>query len=135
MTHRGPDGPRCGGVYGLERGNLPAGLLGSEKLFFVLTNSRSFSAEETRCVHREIADHLAQASRETGRPFVLISRSDSTLRGHYPLETQTLRQELEARLPVRFDGEILLPFFLEGGRYTVGDVHYVREGDRLIPRG
>ena len=112
-----------------------AGLLGEEKLFFVLTNSRSFSAEETRAVHRKIADHLAQASRETGRPFVLISRSDSTLRGHYPLETQTLRQELEARLPVRFDGEILLPFFLEGGRYTVGDVHYVREGDRLIPAG
>ena len=114
---------------------LKAGLESSDSLFFVLTNSRSFSSEETRQVHEEIAANLAQASRETGCPFVLISRSDSTLRGHYPLETETLRQGLEARLPVRFDGEILLPFFLEGGRYTVDDVHYVRDGNRLVPAG
>ena len=68
-------------------------------------------------------------------PFVLISRSDSTLRGHFPLETETLRTELEALLPERYDGEILLPFFLEGGRYTIDNVHYVREGDTLVPAG
>lgn len=112
-----------------------AGLESSDPLFFVLTNSRSFSADETARVHTEIADHLAAASLATGVPFVLISRSDSTLRGHFPLETETLRRELEARLPERYDGEILLPFFLEGGRFTVDDVHYVREGDTLVPAG
>ena len=77
-----------------------AGLESNDRLFFVLTNSRSFSAGETTRVHREIAEHLAAASQKTGVPFVLISRSDSTLRGHFPLETETLRTELEALLPV-----------------------------------
>lgn len=112
-----------------------AGLESNDRLFFVLTNSRSFSAGETTRVHREIAEHLAAASQKTGVPFVLISRSDSTLRGHFPLETETLRTELEALLPERYDGEILLPFFLEGGRYTIDNVHYVREGDTLVPAG
>ena len=76
-----------------------AGLESNDRLFFVLTNSRSFSAGETTRVHREIAEHLAAASQKTGVPFVLISRSDSTLRGHFPLETETLRTELEALLP------------------------------------
>lgn len=104
-------------------------------MFFVLTNSRSLSAEETRAVHMEIAEHLAQASLETGRPFLLVSRGDSTLRGHYPLETETLRQTLEAMLPLRYSGEILMPYFQEGGRFTIGDVHYVRTGEQLIPAG
>ena len=104
-------------------------------MFFVLTNSRSLSAEETRAVHMEIAEYLAQASLETGRPFLLVSRGDSTLRGHYPLETETLRQTLEAMLPLRYSGEILMPYFQEGGRFTIGDVHYVRTGEQLIPAG
>ena len=83
----------------------------------------------------EIAEHLAQASLETGRPFLLVSRGDSTLRGHYPLETETLRQTLEAMLPLRYSGEILMPYFQEGGRFTIGDVHYVRTGEQLIPAG
>ena len=62
-----------------------AGLESNDRLFFVLTNSRSFSAGETTRVHREIAEHLAAASQKTGVPFVLISRSDSTLRGHLPV--------------------------------------------------
>ena len=31
------------------------------------------------------------------------------------------------------DGEILCPFFKEGGRFTIDDVHYVKYGDKLIP--
>jgi uncharacterized protein YgbK (DUF1537 family) len=72
-------------------------------------------------------------SEKTGTDFILISRSDSTLRGHYPLETQTLKEQLEALGPRRFDGEIICPFFQEGGRFTLGDVHYVREGSQLTP--
>lgn len=106
-----------------------------ESLFFILTNSRSFTAEQTREAHREMAEAIGKVSRETGKPFVLVSRSDSTLRGHYPLETETLRQVLETDFGLRYDGEILCPFFLEGGRYTVGNIHYVQEGEMLIPAG
>lgn len=33
------------------------------------------------------------------------------------------------------DGEVLCPFFPEGGRYTLNNVHYVRERDVLVPAG
>ena len=118
-----------------SRETFVRGLTSGQPMFFVLTNSRSLSAEETRAVHMEIAEYLAQASLETGRPFLLVSRGDSTLRGHYPLETETLRQTLEAMLPLRYSGEILMPYFQEGGRFTIGDVHYVRTGEQLIPAG
>lgn len=114
---------------------LLRGLQERGRMLFILTNSRSFSRQETQRVHREIADNLAWAARRAGVEFHLLSRGDSTLRGHYPLETETLRRELEKQLPVHFDGEILMPYFNEGGRYTIHGVHYVRTGDVLIPAG
>ena len=104
-------------------------------MFFILTNSRGMTSDESRHLHEEIACSIAAASRETGQDFVLVSRSDSTLRGHYPLETEVLREELEAQTDMRFDGEIICPFFEEGGRFTIGNIHYVREGDKLVPAG
>lgn len=111
------------------------GFSDGKRLFFLLTNSRGMTAEETVRAHREIADNLTRASQAEGRDYILISRSDSTLRGHYPLETATLREEIEKRSDKRFDGEILLPFFREGGRFTMDNIHYVQEGDRLVPAG
>lgn len=58
----------------------------------------------------------------------MISRSDSTLRGHFTAEVDALAQALGQEYAVR----IIIPFFLEGGRYTINDVHYVREGEFLI---
>ncbi len=113
--------------------SLKQGFSSPEKLFFVLTNSRSFSAQKTVQAHTEIAKNAADAAMETGSEFLMISRGDSTLRGHYPLETQTLRMELEAQLLVRFDGEVLCPFFKEGGRFTVNGIHYVKEKENLVP--
>ena len=107
----------------------------SAPVSFLLTNSRSFPAERTKAVHREIGENICRASAQTGRDYVLISRGDSTLRGHWPLETQILAETLAKTSGSAFDGEILLPFFEEGGRYTFGNVHYVREGQRLIPVG
>lgn len=102
------------------------------RLFYILTNSRAMTAAESERVHREIGGTLVRVSRETGRGFMLLSRCDSTLRGHYPLETRVLRDRLEAA-GLRVDGEVLCPFFKEGGRFTLGGVHYVRQGDELVP--
>ena len=110
-----------------------SGFREENRMFFILTNSRGFTAEQTTRAHLEIAAAAARASRETGVDYMLVSRGDSTLRGHYPLETQLLREETEREMGVRIDGEILCPFFKEGGRFTLGDVHYVRYGDRLVP--
>ncbi len=104
-------------------------------MFFILTNSRGMTHDETIRQHRIMAQNIVHASQATGKDYILISRSDSTLRGHYPWEPLTLREEIERLSPKRFDGEIIYPFFQEGGRYTIDGVHYVREGDQLIPAG
>ena len=108
-------------------------LLSDRRMFFILTNSRSFSAEKTAAAHREIAENIARAARKAGRDVMVISRSDSTLRGHFPLETEILRKTLESAGQPSFSGEVLCPFFKEGGRFTLNGVHYVREGAALVP--
>ncbi|GKV54918.1 hypothetical protein NCCP2222_08650 [Sporosarcina sp. NCCP-2222] len=105
------------------------------QMVFLLTNSRSFSADETRKVHTDIAERIAKVSTEMEMPFLLISRGDSTLRGHYPLETEVLRNTLESNMGQAIDGEIILPFFQEGGRETIGDIHYVKQGGDYVPAG
>ena len=116
-----------------SKSSIEAGFDEENKLFYILTNSRSMTESETRALHEEIAETILAVSQEKNKDFLIISRSDSTLRGHYPLETSTLRSVLEQAFPV--DGEILCPFFQEGGRLTIGDVHYVKEGEALIPTG
>ncbi len=114
--------------------SIAAGFAEENRMFFILTNSRAFQMAQTEEEHRTIAARVAAEARRTGKEFMLISRSDSTLRGHYPLETVTLARTLEES-GERIDGEVLMPFFKEGGRFTIGDVHYVQEGAELTPAG
>jgi len=81
----------------------------------------------------EIATNLSQASRQTRCDFDVISRSDSTLRGHYPAEIDALIETLQREMSWRFDGHILIPFFPEGGRFTFNDIHWVQDGEMLAP--
>ena len=113
--------------------SLKRGFQESNPLFYILTNSRALSESRTAKLHQELTCHLVKAARETGREFLLLSRSDSTLRGHYPLETERIRQVLEQETAVSIDGEILFPFFQEGGRITINNIHYAEEDGRLIP--
>lgn len=104
-------------------------------MFFILTNSRAFTAEYTKKVHQDIAERIVKESQKTNKDFIIISRSDSTLRGHYPLETATLKETVEKLTHEKFDGEVLIPFFKEGGRFTISNIHYVQEEDYLVPAG
>jgi uncharacterized protein YgbK (DUF1537 family) len=113
--------------------NIEAGFDESNSLFFILTNSRGMTSDETSKVHADIGKTVAAVARKKNRDFILISRSDSTLRGHYPLETLTLKNTLESETGSRYDGEIICPFFIEGGRYTAGNIHYVKIQDTLVP--
>ena len=103
------------------------------EMVYILTNSRSFTPLETQKVHETIATRIEKISVKKNKAYLLISRSDSTLRGHYPLETETLRKTIQQQSGKVFDGEIIIPFFLEGGRYTVENIHYVQEGETLKP--
>lgn len=98
---------------------------------FVLTNSRSLTAADACDLNAEIGRNLIEASGSVGREFVVVSRSDSTLRGHFPDEVEALADSLRRE----FHAWLVIPFFLEGGRYTIRNVHYVAQGDWLVPAG
>ncbi|MBN1286376.1 MAG: hypothetical protein JXB47_13340, partial [Anaerolineae bacterium] len=122
------------GVYVLTQwptGALCAELKNEPPAFYLLTNTRSLLPAEAQARNRMIGQNLGEAMQRTGREVVVVSRSDSTLRGHFPGEVDALADAL----PVDFDAWLIVPFFLEGGRYTIHDVHYVDEGGVLVPAG
>jgi len=97
--------------------------------FYILTNSRSMTVHEACRLNRQIGNNLNTASQKTGIAIEIISRSDSTLRGHFPDEVDALAQALGAEgCPF-----LLAPCFFEGGRYTIHDIHYVDENNTMIP--
>lgn len=103
-------------------------LSGEARTIYILTNSRSLPLAEAEALNREIGERLREVAQPP--PFV-ISRSDSTLRGHYPGELEALA----AALAQHYHATLIAPFFQEGGRYTVNDVHYVQDDDALVPAG
>jgi uncharacterized protein YgbK (DUF1537 family) len=96
--------------------------------FFILTNSRALHPEDARKLIAEICTNLQAAAKDSGVTFEIITRSDSTLRGHFPAEPEVVDEVMG-----QSDLWILAPFFFQGGRYTIDDIHYVKEGDDLIP--
>ncbi|MFB0524192.1 MAG: four-carbon acid sugar kinase family protein, partial [Phycisphaerae bacterium] len=93
--------------------------------FFVLTNSRAYSQQQAVRINREIVQQLlAFTDRDS---LKIISRSDSTLRGHFAAETKVLMDLLGP-----FDGILVIPYFKEGGRLTFNDTHYVQQGNQLV---
>lgn len=101
------------------------------KAFYILTNTRAMSEKNAQDINIKIAQLIDFISRETGFDYEIISRGDSTLRGHFPLELDAIKKSISKKI----DGYILMPFFEEGGRVTINDIHYVKENGRLIPAG
>jgi len=113
--------------------SLRKALADDEPAVYILTNSRSFSLSEAQEINREIGSNLVQAARLEGRPLTIVSRSDSTLRGHYPGEVDALKESLVEAGMEPFDGVCIIPFFPEGGRFTADNIHWVLDGELLIP--
>lgn len=103
-------------------------LQSTETGFFILTNSRALPPNEAKELIATICKNLARAANETGKEFRVVLRGDSTLRGHFPDEPQAVENILGP-----FDAWIMAPFFFQGGRYTINDIHYVAENGTLIP--
>ena len=114
---------------------LAGALTGTHPAIFVLTNSRSLPEAEAVTLAAEAGRNLARASKRAGVEVAIGYRGDSTLRGHYPAESWALRDAFADEIGRPFDGEILAPFFEEGGRFTIGDTHYVQQGEDLVPAG
>jgi uncharacterized protein YgbK (DUF1537 family) len=101
----------------------------SSPVFFVSVNSRSLVPTEAGALAVVVGRNLREAATAQGLDFLLASRSDSTLRGHFPLEVESLISGLAAKP----DGVIFAPAFLEAGRYTVDDTHWAEQQGGLIP--
>jgi len=98
-------------------------------VFFVCTNSRSLDPLEAKAISLEVGRNLQEAARLEGVEVIIVSRSDSTLRGHFPYEVDALATGLGQKL----DGIIVVPAFFEGGRYTIDDIHWVEQDGEMIP--
>ncbi|RPJ50938.1 MAG: hypothetical protein EHM21_03870 [Chloroflexi bacterium] len=114
-------------------------LNGPAPAVYLLTNSRSLAPVEAEALNAAVGEALQRARARSGKDFGVISRSDSTLRGHFPGEVAALARGLQpARggpLADDFDAWLVAPCFPEGGRLTVNNVHYVAEGEWLVPAG
>lgn len=111
-----------------DAATLKLGLNDASPLMFVLTNTRALPQPEARAVIRQVCLNLKPLLAEFNNPYLVISRSDSTLRGHYPLETEVISEVLGP-----FDAHFLIPAFFEGGRFTEDGMHYVQMGDKRVP--
>jgi uncharacterized protein YgbK (DUF1537 family) len=104
---------------------------------YVLTNTRSLDPEEAAARNEEVVRNALAAARD-GKGEVrlgFVSRSDSTLRGHFPLEPDVIAATVAAESGEATDGVVMVPAFPDAGRITIGGVHYTRgpESGQLTP--
>ena len=113
--------------------SVRTGFEDSEPFFYILTNTRAMTREEAERVTREAMEMVVKVNQDYGYRLIVVSRSDSCLRGHFPLETDVMREclkrhgyEVAAKTP-------FCPAFIEAGRVTIDGIHYMLDGKRLIP--
>lgn len=116
-----------------DKDTLRKAIIDDSPLFFVLTNTRGMAAKPAADITREVCRNLKLALadlKNSGRDInpIMVSRSDSTLRGHYPVETDVIAEELGP-----FDAHFLVPAFFEGGRITRDSVHYLMVNGKETP--
>ena len=119
----------------LEEDAYAAALAGPGATCFVLTNSRSLGGPAAAELTTRAARGLITVAGRRGTRIQLVSRSDSTLRGHVMAEVtalQAVRRDVVGR---GYDGVLLVPAFLEAGRVTAADIHWARTAAGLIPVG
>ena len=114
---------------------IAAGLDGPGSTCFILTNTRSMDEADAVALNTRVGRTVFELSRRLDAPVEVISRSDSTLRGHVIAEVAALDAVRRDVLGRGFDGVLLIPAFLEAGRFTAGDVHWARVGGEPTPVG
>jgi uncharacterized protein YgbK (DUF1537 family) len=134
-----PTGSQC--VHGvsvvtvLEEDEYAAGLADPGATCFVLTNTRSLPEHEAVARNRDVGTAVFRIGKRLGAPIDVVSRSDSTLRGHVLPEVRALTEARRSVTGHGYNGVLLVPSLFEAGRLTVGDVHWARVRGELVPVG
>ncbi|MDF9750146.1 four-carbon acid sugar kinase family protein [Arthrobacter sp. ES3-54] len=99
-----------------------------QRAVYVLTNTRSLDPAEAAVRNEEVVRNAlaAAASADPALRLSFVSRSDSTLRGHYPLEPDVIAATVTAVNGETTDGVVIVPAFPDAGRVTIAGVHYMR---------
>lgn len=108
-------------VEGLRR------VLESADSVYVLTNSRALTEEAAVALVAGVREMGLRVAADLGEDVQFVLRGDSTLRGHVFAETE-----------VFLDGDpaavmLFVPAFPDGGRVTVGGMHYVTLDGNRVP--
>jgi len=116
-----------------EPAEYAAGLADAGDTCFILTNTRSLPEAAAVELTTAVAGDLLAL--DLGGPVEIISRSDSTLRGHVLAEIDALNI-VRCRVVGRsYDGILLIPAYFEAGRFTAGDIHWAKVDGRAVPAG
>ncbi len=107
-----------------EDDDLDWALAQSAPAVYVLTNTRSLDEDDAAARGREVVAVAVAAAARAGKRVSFVSRSDSTLRGHFPLETDVLSAAAAEHTGAAPDLVMLVPAFPDAGRITVDSVHY-----------
>lgn len=119
----------------LEEEEYAAGLAEPGATCFILTNTRSLPEEAAVACNRDVGTAVFRLGERLGAPVEVVSRSDSTLRGHVVAEVRALDEARRSVTGRGYDGVLLVPSLFEAGRLTVGDVHWARVRGELVPVG
>src|SRR5258708_37707749 len=92
---------------------LRRALTDEHRFFYVLTNTRAFGREEAQRIIEQVMANVLKANQDLGHTLVFISRSDSTLRNHFPAEIEVIVRRLEKRNQAPVDAIFLVPAFIE----------------------
>lgn len=121
-----PTGSQCVAGVGIvlepDPATAAAALQAPGSTCFVLTNTRALDEEDAVALNRRILDGVLEGGVDP-RGLHVVSRSDSTLRGHVLAEPNALADVLAAR-GVDVDGFLLCPAMIEAGRFTRDGIHY-----------
>ena len=129
-----PTGSQCVAgvdvVLGPDAALAAAALAEPGSTCFVLTNSRALEEAEAAGLAAELVDGVIAAGVDPASLHV-VSRSDSTLRGHVIAEPAAIAAAL-AHHGREVDGILLVPAMIEAGRTTThGTHHALVQGERL----
>jgi uncharacterized protein YgbK (DUF1537 family) len=122
-------------VTRLDGGGIDAALAEPGSTCFVLTNTRSLPEADAVELNVRLGRSLLELGQRLGAAVDIVSRSDSTLRGHFIAEVRALDAARRETTGAGYDGVLLVPSYFEAGRFTAGDTHYARVGDDDVPVG